>query len=1766
MAKVTKKKRLTGASTTRSTAGPGFDFEDQVAAWLLVKMLTGETIPGMDQGLGLRLQSQTGALGWRIDDLLVTCGPDTEPAQLAISCKSNLQVTGNRLPDDFVKDAWQQYNNDETGPLYRGRDRMALVTRGHHPSFQATWADIKNACTSDDPALALARIQATDKHRTIFDNIKNAIEETGADVQDEELLQFIGHLLVIPKDFQLDPSEDQARALAQCRQVLVSAASDEAQTLWNSLLAHACDARLGDGTIDLVQLWHSLRHQFRLNDHPNYASGWALLKRYTDDHLNKIETALPSDYSLLRSEDRGKLVQALSSHQLVVLYGDSGAGKSALAKSTLGGHFVESSQLWLGPDTLSATLNEVERSHTDLTYSLSDTLKASAHSNNILVIDAAERISRELVPQVKQFVNALLSGHPPGQVSMWRILIIGQTEAWIDGRLQALLGDRQAIAVGVESISIADVQTALQTIPQLNWLTLQDDTLPVLTNLRALAWIMQAASQFQQQEYRAGLSLTMIADSLWQFWTNGELTLQGILMRLGQREASFEHSIGLSTLATAEAQALQERPAQLPVRITSQNRIEFQHDLAAEWARFQYLKEIADDTTQWALLANNPLWAGAIRMLGQFLLREHVNDRCAWDIAFETLDGSEQGSGLAIDLLLDALCLDPLAEILLTERSELLFANHGAPLKRLLRRFQHIASVPSGQLPVPNLDPDLSLYIEAQNRVPIIGRWPPVIRFLSTHRERVAELMSPVIAKLCERWLTTMPVELIEGVPTPLRKELAEIALATARALQVTQGKGVLIIADELEKPIYTAALAGAPDLPNEVSAWALEMAQRRPWHADVVRPITEYRRQRAEEHRERLRTDPEYRAQQERRENLPVHIPSARELPPWPLGPQQRVEKDFQECCSRTHALAPLMRTRADVASEVLLAVLIEDSPEEPYDPHRSLHDELGLQFDHGSYPTAFWKSPFYGFLQIAPETGLETLISLVNFCTERWDQERQRHVTDPITIALNLPDGKTKEYTGNHRVLDWGHTSSTRAGQLHSALAALEKWLCDDVDKEADITPHIQRLFERSESVAILGVLINVGKYRHELFEGPLRPLLSHQALYFWDEARLRESEFRFDAMAWARQGETIFQMAREWQTASYRKEPLRRIAAQLVAFKPEIGAYLGTVITQWQLPEDDKAALDLRQLQALLDYNNYQDDPEGTEGERLFEYPLSLQRDYERYHNTTEPTLRTVTLPQECIELIGHAEELSPEKAEELTGFLDIDLSGQESDISEDEQDQARIAVAATLLTRARSWLNDHPDSRDTANAMIQTVIDQIGNDTELLRGRIRGSKSELEFAGFAVMHEFIHSQTAPDGGSGVLRVLTSGSAAALSTMISLAYLHREQLNGTWWRLLELSLYWSALTILAPRPDEPQELHQQWARWLHWLRTRSLTTTDASLARIVPLSIARRVERLQRQRWRREFEQENNQFMRDPSDRRSPGLDTQFLKATFGWLLQSPSAEAQASDTTDDEQRIVLLKGLLDFELWPHHDRRDDDRNEPSSDFAYDVIEVIANVIPNMSVEAGRELWQPIFRLGGNSHYILGHFIDCWLVTVSKNAHVTAFAPHWQKMIEYALFHSQWTTGRRWYYGERLLCRLLGCGSELSLDQVAELQAVVLQMKDLYEIWADQHLSREEDNITYFCGFISSSTGRLLRIEGIQWLHRSIHQQGTDNLHWRRSGTANAMVGLLDILLQKDVDKLTTSATARDAFLELVAVLVKLQIDAALALQERARVKLS
>jgi hypothetical protein len=124
----------------RSTGGVGFDFEDQVAALQLLQALAAQR-PVL-RGDVVRLQMQTGALHWDIDDLLVTADEGGAAAHLAISCKGNVQVSANGLPDGFASQAWQLWQKGDS-PFNKSTDRLALATQGTHQGFQSAWSDIK---------------------------------------------------------------------------------------------------------------------------------------------------------------------------------------------------------------------------------------------------------------------------------------------------------------------------------------------------------------------------------------------------------------------------------------------------------------------------------------------------------------------------------------------------------------------------------------------------------------------------------------------------------------------------------------------------------------------------------------------------------------------------------------------------------------------------------------------------------------------------------------------------------------------------------------------------------------------------------------------------------------------------------------------------------------------------------------------------------------------------------------------------------------------------------------------------------------------------------------------------------------------------------------------------------------------------------------------------------------------------------------------------------------------------------------------------------------------------------------------------------------------------------------------------------------------------------------------------------------------------------------------------------------------------------------
>ena len=93
-------------------------------------------------------------------------------------------------------------------------------------------------------------------------------------------------------------------------------------------------------------------------------------------------------------------------------------------------------------------------------------------------------------------------------------------------------------------------------------------------------------------------------------------------------------------------------------------------------------------------------------------------------------------------------------------------------------------------------------------------------------------------------------------------------------------------------------------------------------------------------------------------------------------------MEKRFRETVLGLAAVSGIDARAACGSFRILVAAIIEDLPyEEEYGSRIPIEDDLGIEYEQESYPTVYWKSPFFAFLQINPAAALGGLNQLSTF-----------------------------------------------------------------------------------------------------------------------------------------------------------------------------------------------------------------------------------------------------------------------------------------------------------------------------------------------------------------------------------------------------------------------------------------------------------------------------------------------------------------------------------------------------------------------------------------------------------------------------------------------------------------------------------------------------------------------------------------------------------------------------------------------------------------
>lgn len=453
--------------TTRSTAGTGFAFEDLVAADLLSQFLLDMPIEGIGVP-GTHVLSQARAAGWIIDDLVCVGTDDKgELRRLAISCKSNLQVTGNGWPADFVADAWDMWRCE--GPFRSATDSIALVTRGRHTGFDPIWSNLKQWCRNSSIDVAMGRINAVENHRRVFESVQTPGMRAGQLPSAAETIALIGSLEFYPVDFQLVPSTSLALSRHRCRLALISEAIPEAELLWGALLQRAEAARLGNGINRLSDLLSALAPRFSLKAHPSISAAWTRLLALSADQRAGVETRLPNGHAVTRAREGGQLVEALENQFGCIVTGDSGVGKSALVCEALHRQFESATQILLGPETLAAALSATGRQALGLNHEIGLVLERSPGSEKLLVLDSIERLDAASLVKLDALLADMSLRFGTGDRS-WRVVIISQLAGFED-QLRSVSTAAAWPMVIVPALSNAAVRAALASVVSLVWIS-----------------------------------------------------------------------------------------------------------------------------------------------------------------------------------------------------------------------------------------------------------------------------------------------------------------------------------------------------------------------------------------------------------------------------------------------------------------------------------------------------------------------------------------------------------------------------------------------------------------------------------------------------------------------------------------------------------------------------------------------------------------------------------------------------------------------------------------------------------------------------------------------------------------------------------------------------------------------------------------------------------------------------------------------------------------------------------------------------------------------------------------------------------------------------------------------------------------------------------------------------------------------------------------------------------------------------------------------
>lgn len=863
---------------------------------------------------------------------------------------------------------------------------------------------------------------------------------------------------------------------------------------------------------------------------------------------------------------------SLLEKSVTLLIGPSGSGKSALCKISIQQDFKQNFDcLFLHASDIASFTESSDVIANRGLRRLDELLIARiTQKPTLIVIDDLSDVDDQHFDAVLNLLHNTLTASTLADV---RFVLVAHTDAKhrINEKISTRFGNNFVYAdVELPQLPIEELKSSEDLPDSIIGLIHRHREFGPALNLKLIDWLVRSVQreQIDISVFRNDLDL------LTWFWCshvqNGQdfSALGQALIKIAEELANrFTPDLPCYFDSSIENGALRALVLRDCLRIVD-GRLATTHRFVGDCARFYYLRgnrrEIeSEQLVEWLL---NPFWVQPIRWFALQLALESSEGGTWQEFLCEALEGDHLQ---LLDLLLDGAIFSKRPGSVLQGCPD---ENLPFVIERLITRLLAIATEPYPFHADGSQSTPLRTRIAIQEQITGIPKpdlWEPVWHWLLSQNSEALIEESCIFFRAAEAWLSWG----VHEESFPLRHEVANFTLDLAQKVLLPDPDPESIWRrglDDFESNTFVCSNAFAcivfslKTIP-ERSSWFLRSLAGR----EIV-PAN-----RLEAKWEITGTAPSY-------DLLRVLYGNGVLQPGHPHGPRGIVNHQFRKFMLSQNGLYlnAVICHDLHLGIELFLALTIE-SPKYRYEYKKeSIFEEknIGIVGSDDIDVCTFKFLPFLSLLQINEETAIDVIATLCKIAThqnyeirQRFDQTRIELETENQTRTelenktevetllsslrtdaheLTLIINKTrKQFQGERKTLYW-HRNCLTPKILACLLMTLEGWLYSRPTK-SQLEHSISLILKRSDTVAMLGVLVSLAKCDSDLLSGSLLPLISSLQLLVWlgQERFYHDQGFGFDTLGARRNlQEMDRQELWEFNQLPYRTDDLQAVILRM------------------------------------------------------------------------------------------------------------------------------------------------------------------------------------------------------------------------------------------------------------------------------------------------------------------------------------------------------------------------------------------------------------------------------------------------------------------------------------------------------------------------------------------------------------------------------------------------------------------------------------------